>query len=234
MTRALVAGLLITLGACDAVGTSTVQGSGTAATESRAVDDFTAIAVGGALALHVHVGPAPAVEVRGDDNIVPLIRTEVRDGTLHVESRRAYTARTPLVVDVATPAVTGLDASGAITASIEGVTGDAFRIAGGGATDLDVTAEVAHLVASIAGSGSLRLAGRADDLRLDVSGAGDVHARGAAARTATVTISGAGAVEVTVADTLDATISGSATVDYWGQPARVERHVAGAGAIRAH
>jgi hypothetical protein len=63
-----------------------VAGSGAVTTQSRPVPAFDRIDIGGEYEVLVHVGASRSVVLEGDDNLLPLIRTEVRNGTLHIES----------------------------------------------------------------------------------------------------------------------------------------------------
>src|SRR6476469_1809892 len=89
MTRSLavvllLAGSLVLLTACD----KRVQGSGTAATEQRTVSPFSQVRVSGVIELKASIGQPQSVSVSGDDNVVPLIRTDVHDGKLLISASK--------------------------------------------------------------------------------------------------------------------------------------------------
>lgn len=74
-----------------ALGSNRVVGSGTARTESRAVSGFQAVALAGAMTLVLRQGALEALELRGDDNLLPIIQARVveRGGTPPSKSGRA-------------------------------------------------------------------------------------------------------------------------------------------------
>ena len=80
---------LLALVAAGCGGGSSTNGSGHVVTVSRSVADFSAIDLTGQANVVVSVGPSTAGTIKGDDNIVPLIHTDVRDGKLVISSKQA-------------------------------------------------------------------------------------------------------------------------------------------------
>ena len=79
----------------------------------------------------VHVDPdAPQkVEVRGDDNIIAKVTTTVEDGELEVGvDGNMIRPELPLTVEIWTPKLSGLDASGANDIDVDGVRGESFDL----------------------------------------------------------------------------------------------------------
>src|ERR1035438_9884001 len=62
----------------------TIQGSGVAKEETRLVEAFHALEAGNALQVTVTVtkGAKPGLKISGDDNLVPLVESVIRDGSL--------------------------------------------------------------------------------------------------------------------------------------------------------
>ena len=84
MTRIAVvaaAVALAPLAGCQALGPQVV-GSGVVATEDREVAAFHALAVSGAADVIITPGDAPALTIEAEDNLLPLIRSDVEDGKL--------------------------------------------------------------------------------------------------------------------------------------------------------
>ena len=70
---------LIGVAGCNWIG---VQGSGHARAEVRNTPAFSAVSVDGSIDADIAIGPGSRVELTGDDNIVPLITTEVHGDRL--------------------------------------------------------------------------------------------------------------------------------------------------------
>jgi len=191
----------------------TVQGSGVFAEETRELEPFDAITVSDRIDLELTLGPERAVAVRGDDNVVPEVVTEVRGTTLHVSMRRgrSYDSRRRTEVDVRVEALSAVTLAGANEARLSGLAGEAFRAVLSGSAHLVASGEVGALEAVLSGSGQMDLG------RLS-------------AREATIEISGSGGVLTRARERLDVSISGSGEVQYLGEPA-IETHVSGSGAV---
>ena len=207
LTVVVVATLL--LAACTGTGE---QGSGVEASEQRDVAPFTRIAMSAEADVVVAVGGAHAVTVRGDDNLLAELSTEVDDGTLTIEEDADLDPEAGLTVDITMPALDQLELDGAGDATIEGVAGESLRI-------------------EVSGAGDVEASGEVDRVEVVISGAGDVQTDDLLAREAEVEISGAGSVHVRASESLHATVSGAGDVVYSGDPANVVSEVSGAGEI---
>ena len=207
--RRLSAALLSALSAC---AWTAEQGNGKPASEIRQVDPFHEIELGGALSAEIAVGPAQTVEVRGDDNLVPLVTTVVDRGRLQVRTTKTLRPKVKLLVHITVPSLTALTVSGAGRVLLRDAQGEdlALRLTGAA----DVTA-----------AGSVRR------VAFDVSGAGSVDARDLKAERATVTVSGAGDLDLYASQALDVHISGAGTVGYYGEPPEIRKEVSGAGTL---
>jgi hypothetical protein len=82
----------------------------------------------------------------------------------------------------------------------------------------------------ISGAGDGLLAGQVDRLKLSVSGKGKLLASELRAASATVSISGVGNASLWVTETLRVSVSGVGHVDYWGQP-DVKRSISGVASV---
>jgi hypothetical protein len=213
---AAVLSSLLLLAACNwSDGGPTIKGSGNLLTETRQVENFTAIVVSGSANLEIEQTGEESLELTIDDNLLPLFTTEVRDGTLFIGTaegkRLTWNGKGPRI-KVTVRELRKLKVSGAVTVK---------------ATKLDTDS----LTISISGAGSASIAGRSDNLSISISGAGSLDAVNLQAKRATVIVSGAGDVTVNASDELDARVSGAANIWYVGSP-RLQSRVSGAGSIK--
>jgi len=207
----LVLGLLGVPGACNIV-SSAVVGSGVTASEDRQVADFTEVQLSGSFEVEVEVGPSKSVRVEADDNIVPLISTAVVGSTLKIATRQGFSTGQPVKVWVTVPRLLGVDHSGSGSVHAHGIDGERF-------------------VARLQGSGSIRLAGRADALAATLDGSGALMAADLVTGSATVDLAGSGTAEVHASEHLGVTITGSGAVRYAGEPEDITRNILGSGTI---
>lgn len=203
--------LLASLTACS------VRGSGTPATETREVEAFESIDIGGAYKLTVHVdpqNPEHKLEIRGDDNIVPLVRTVVEGDNLEVDFdvNKMVRPKLELELEAWVPKLSAIDVSGAAEIEITGLHGSSFEVDLSGATDTT-------------------LSGAVDHFEVDISGAGELKARELKAKEVDLDLSGSGEAEVYASDRLEVEVSGSGEVRYWGEPGEVGQEVSGSGSV---
>ncbi|MBL7877102.1 MAG: DUF2807 domain-containing protein [Cyclobacteriaceae bacterium] len=85
---------------------------------------------------------------------------------------------------------------------------------------------------NVSGSGKIMASGTAREIRTTISGSGEVRAANLEVEKCDVRISGSGDVEINVKRELEATISGSGSVTYKGNPSQVNSHSSGSGKVR--
>jgi len=83
------------------------------------------------------------------------------------------------------------------------------------------------------GASAITVAGSITNLDATLSGASKLNAKSLQTQTATVSLNGASYGDVTVTETLNASISGAGALTYSGNPKSVEKDVSGAGSIRS-
>lgn len=190
-----------------------VKGSGVVKSETRDVTGFTDVRVLGTGEVILRRTGADSLTVEAEDNLLPLLESRVRNGRLSLGTRDNVniSPTRPIRYHVTVKELTHVEISGS---------GD-IR-----ATDIDTD----RLTAEISGSGSARLAGRADEVVLKISGSGACQAADLHCKTAAVSISGSGDAVINATDRVRADVSGSGTVKYLNNPS-VEQHVSGSGDV---
>jgi hypothetical protein len=190
-----------------------VAGSGVRKTEKRIVSDFKKIEIGGAYEVEVVAGQQQQnLELEGDDNILPLINTEVKNGTLYINSNRPFNVKNAIHIKIAAADVQGMDISGACNVSAKNIKTDRFEINASGASDVKVQGETTSL-------------------KIESNGASDIDAEKMTARSVNVSVSGAGTTRVNATEELTADASGASKIIYSGEPKVVNKKDSGASSI---
>ena len=211
----------------------TVRGSGHAATEERTVSGVTGIAASVPGRIEVLQADREAASVTADDNVLPRIETFVDRGVRHIRFARGSDVRprTPIRIVVHLRSIDLITLAGAVTLEAPRLTADrlSVRLAGAGQA---VLPEIAARELSLHTSGHCHamVAGRVDAFELHMAGAGEVNAARLEARRASVLIAGSAATALWVRDRLEAGVTGSGAVRYFGDPA-VEKRVQGSGRV---
>jgi hypothetical protein len=194
-------------------GCSIVNGSGQLKSETRTVSGFTGIELSGTGEVTITQGDAESLTIEADDNVLPALTSEVRDSMLRLDTkpRTRVQTRNPIRYRVTVADLNRIELSG--SGSVAGV-------------DLELT----NLEVEISGSGTMNLAGSADQQEVEVSGSGQYDAAQLPSRSVSIEISGSGKATVAAAEQLRVDISGSGTVTYSGEPT-IDQSISGSGRL---
>lgn len=198
-----------------------IAGSGVAREEARKVGAFHALEVSGVIATTVRVGSETTVRISGDDNIVPLVITEVSDGRLSIRMKDSnpINPKQPLKAEITTPKLDWIGASGAVTVHATGVESPRFKVHASGASQVTVSGIKAdHVEFEASGACQLTASGNVKDLKVGASGASQIHAEQLDAESAEVDVSGASNAEVKAAKAVRGDASGASTIKVMGKP----------------
>jgi putative autotransporter adhesin-like protein len=122
--------LVIGLAGCSLISTTDgVKGSGVVKTEKRTLAPFASLEVSCHGSIQVQTQRQEGLEISGDDNIIPLITTEVNNGTLYIRSSKEYNPRDKLEIIVSASDLKRFVFSGAGEANLSNVKNDRMEIA---------------------------------------------------------------------------------------------------------
>jgi hypothetical protein len=211
-----------------------VPGSGTIVEEMRQVGPFNAIEVHGALQARVEIADESALKLIGDDNLLPMIVTQVRDGRLVVEVKapQGIEPTRPIEIIATTPTLTGATAHGASTIEAALSPAASATLAAYGASRVAARVpEAAALSIEAAGASRVEVAGQAREVAISASGASQVKAEGLAAETARVEASGASSAKLQAARSVEGEASGASNIAVRGNPATRRVGTSGASSV---
>lgn len=233
----LVAIFVLGTRSCDGDGWSFIlggtAGEGPVKTETRSVRDFHAVDTRISGKIEIRVADEYSVEVQAQENLLPLLVTEVDNGTLKIYFSESVSNAKDLLIRVAAPAYDGLSVSGSGDMEVlSPVRGEKLSLAIGGSGSINLPdADVETLKCSVAGSGDIAVRGNAREARYEISGSGDIEAKGLAADTGKAAIAGSGSIQCNMRESLKANIAGSGDIYYTGSAA-VETSIAGSGTVK--
>lgn len=210
-----------------------IKGSGPVQTQTRTVSDFHGVSLDFAGTVEVTIGSEYFVEVSAQENILPVIKTEVKNGVLHIFSEENISSHQDLKVRITAPAFDRLSVGGSgVIRVMNAIQAENMEMNVGGSGDIFCAqADFGRLETNIGGSGTVELGGKVNDMESSISGSGDVKAKSLSVNKLEVSISGSGTVTADVITSLNASISGSGDVFYSGNP-NVETSVSGSGTVK--
>lgn len=197
-----------------------VRGNGRTTRELRDLPRFEAVAVHAGIHALVETGPQAPVQVDADDNLLPLVVTEVVDGTLQIRFRHDTSVDTgePVRVRVRAPALHRLDATGGAELRAEVEPGEDLEVRSSGGSEVRVRGlDASRLSVRASGGARVQLSGAADEVRLRISGGTRVRAASLSARAVNVHGSGGASAEIRASDVVRGSLSGGSTVHLIGR-----------------
>ena len=201
----LVLTLLLLFAGCKMGG---IKGSGTRKTEKKALPAFKVIETGGAFDVEITCQKPQSVEIEADDNLLPLVETDVSNDVLHVGTKQNYQASKLIVLRIMAPDLRRINITGAGTVRIANVKNQMLEIDSAGAANINAS-------------------GAAEFAEITSSGAGLIDAHELHASRTDVRLSGAGKIDVYASEQLDVTISGVGSVSYSGHPKAINKNISG-------
>ncbi|WP_059026758.1 MULTISPECIES: head GIN domain-containing protein [Porphyromonadaceae] len=194
---------------------------------------FEKISVQQGITLYVTLDKTATISVESDDNILPYIKTEIKNNQLNVYiepgiSIRRYTVMNVLVT---LPRLVRLEAASA--ARIEGsalLRVDQLEVVASGASNMKLEVKGNELQVEASGASRLELKGEVKQLDLNLSTASYLKAWELSADTCNADISNAAKGEIFVRQKLNAEISSSGLLLYDGSPV-ITRNLSSGGSL---
>jgi hypothetical protein len=211
-----------------------VRGSGDMESEEREVADFNGIYFSGMGNLIIKQGDDESLVIEAEDNILPLIKTEVRGGELHIGFKRGFsiapTSKIKIYVTMRDLEHIELSGVGDIDCDELETKKLKFDISGSGNIDFNVEADSIDTVVS--GLGNIKLSGGTVTQRVEINGSGKYDAEDLESENCGVKVSGLGSATVNVSGELVIEINGAGNVYYKGAPV-ITQDISGLGRIKS-
>ncbi|MEY8019952.1 head GIN domain-containing protein [Muriicola sp. E247] len=215
-----------------------VKGNGEVVTIERITGDYDGVSVGGWFDVVLVSGKEGSVSLKGEENLLEYIITEVKDGKLVVKVEKGINLQPSswksggISVTIPVEEISSLSMSG--SGDLEGKTvlkGTDFSTRMSGSGDMEIEVEVDNLEVTVSGSGDMDLSGNTDTMEVRISGSGDVQAYELDANHVSATVSGSANIRVTANQSLKARVSGSGDISYRGNPEKIDSKTSGSGDI---
>lgn len=181
--------------------------------ETRQPGKFSGIEVDTSADVSFAVGSDSLVTITGPANVVPLVKTQVQDGVLRVRLEHSVTMSRPLKVVITGPTLQAVSIRGSATMRAFNLSEDTLSI-------------------GISGSGNVSASGNVKEMRVAISGSGDVHVRDVHAKTLVASIKGSGNIRAYASDSAVVELSGSGDITIGGNPAHRVVNRSGSGDVQ--
>ena len=209
-----------------------IKGEGSVTTKTLDLKTFTSIGLGISADVVLTQGNRQEVKVKGQQNIIDNIKTEVKGDSWNIEFHDRVSDHKELTIYITMETLEALSIGGSgdisCTNQFKNLKDVAISIGGSGNVSLDLNAK--DIAVSIGGSGEVSLDGSGDELAISIGGSGDVKAFDCAVKTCSVSSAGSGNIEINVSDELEVSMVGSGDVNYKGDP-KVKSSIVGSGDV---
>ncbi len=219
-----------------AASAKTIEGSGTTVRESRELGHFERLVIRAPVELElVNEKEAPFLELEGDDNVLPLVHTEIADHTLSITLRApegeggvSLALSRPISARLGHPRLTALETHGRcrLRQSSATLQGPSLSLELHGSTLAALDLDVDQLESELHGSCRVELTGQATQHQLRSLGSVRLDASQLVTRVAAIRLSGSTRVHVRVSERVDARLSGRSTLKLSGEP-KVHKRLSG-------
>ena len=204
-----------------------------AAIDVREVDlaDFDRLVLQVPADVEIVLGEKNSARIEAERKVVDSIDFRNRGGTLQVVAARSFETRERIRIRITCRSLVALEAHSSVDATLAGLGGERFTLTADDSASVSLERlNLAALEADISGSATVTASGKVRTQKVRIGGAGGYDAGELESQVAVVDAGGSSDVVVDSRDSLEAKVSGAATVQYEGNP-KLKESVAGAGTL---
>ena len=208
-------------------------GSGDIITETRSVNIFDGISVGGGFEVDVKTGPVVSVVVEADDNIMKHIETRVSGNTLKISTEDLHNySDVHMKVYITAPSIRTIKASSSAEVTVQDVLKNSGKLTFKASSGSEIVAEVdaPDVEADVSSGGYISLSGKTRNYTAEASSGSEIRSWDLKTENTKVSVSSGASAKVHASVSLNATASSGSTVRYHGA-ASVSQSVSSGGSV---
>jgi hypothetical protein len=206
---------------------------------TRQLGSFNMVMVSGSIDLVYKPSATFYIEIKG--NYPEDIISELKDGELSIYHKKGKnwisnewnTIGRGYTVVLYAPSLNGITSAGSGAVTIDGVLkSDDLSVSIAGSGNLVGKVNIGNLEITNSGSSNIRLSGNAERVEVKSAGSGNIQCFELVMEECKISKSGSGNAQISVSNSLTASISGSGNLTYKGNPKNLSTSAAGSGKIR--
>jgi Putative auto-transporter adhesin, head GIN domain len=208
------------------------QRPGPATTEQRSVEGVRAVRLLTSGDLSLTAGDQAELTITAGRDVLPRLASTVEDGILVLGSEPGLSSSGEIRYSLSLPRIERLVVGGSGTARGDVVVTGPLAVEASGSGGIDLAGlAVSDLRVRISGLGDVHLTGHASTQIVSITGSGAYEGRDLTTQESTIEAGGSGSAWVSASQRLRADVAGSGDVAYTGSPSKVEPHTSGSGRI---
>src|SRR5690554_272657 len=225
-------GTAIILSACNFNFSAGERGNGHVVTEERSVSDFTEVKASAGMDVYLSEGDANKVVVEADENLLPLITTEVKDGKLTIttsgnigfyKSKKVYVTYRELTDISAT--------SGAEIVGNSVIRSERLSLNSSSGAEIKLEVFSRELSATSSSGADIEIKGKASSFNAQASSGSELDAQKLEAINRIARASSGAKINLTVKEKLETHVSSGADINYYGNPVSVNSNKSSSGSV---
>ncbi|WP_276498360.1 head GIN domain-containing protein [Pontibacter litorisediminis] len=202
-----------------AVMAQSIKGSGEVKSQSRSVSNIRGIEVSGGFVVEVTQGSNEGVRLEAQENLLDNIKTEVRNGILHIYNDKGISTSKSMKAFVTLQNMESINISGGVKViGNSSFKAPVLKLDMSGGSNVKLTIATDQVKGNLSGASKVELLGKAGEVNMQLSGASKMEASELEAKQVYVQASGASSVKVYAQEALDINASGASAVYYKGSP----------------
>lgn len=211
-----------------------VKGNGNVKTEERPVTQpFNAIKTSHGLDVQLTQDSQERLVVEADENLQDLIKTEVKDHTLHIYAKKNIGWAASKKIKVSFKDLSEISSSsGSDVMSTNIITSDRLMLNSSSGSDMVLTINTTALSCNSSSGSDLKLEGSTQTLVAEASSGADIEASKLQAESSQVTVSSGADITINTAKELTASASSGGDITYYGNPKIINKSNHPSGSIR--
>lgn len=206
-------------------------------TETRTPGSFKRLSIGISGDVELVEGNEESIKIQASGVNLEEIETEVFGDKLRIRWRKGYRnwrRRTNVKIWLTYRSLESISIGGSADVIAKSVLkGDQLYLRVSGSGNIEGKVAVNTLETKISGSGRIYISGVTKSQMIGISGSGSIRAFDLQSNSADIRISGSGSARIQVKDAIKAKISGSGSVRYKGNPAKIISKSSGSGSVRS-
>lgn len=209
------------------------EGVGNPQPETRSVAPFTEIISDNSVDItyrQVKDG-VDKVVVTAQENLLPLIKTTVENGTLTIDTDGSYHTNHEMSIEIYARNLNSLYLNGSADFTSDGkINEQKFYLQINGSGDVDARLQCSSIEIDSNGSGDITLDGTTDYLEAELNGSGDLNALELRTFNTEFESNGSGDAKLFAKESLEIELNGSGDVSYKGR-AKIDKTINGSGDV---
>ena len=203
---------------------------------TRTTTDYEKLSISGSFDVKLIAGKEGNIAIKGDENLLEFIKTEVNNNTLSVyfEKGRSlqYDYNSSIEITIPFENINQITFSGSGNLSnSDSISSDNLDITMSGSGNVKFESTTTNLKITKSGSGNLNAKGKTSNIEVLSSGSGNANLSDLTSINAVATQSGSGSITLNCSKTLQAKTIGSGNIRYKGAPEKIDKSSTGSGSI---